>query len=374
MGRGTFADPSPCHFTHITSSLSPDDAMPIVPLSEVVPVPTRWLWPRWLARGHLHVFDGDPGVGKSMLTGDLAARISSGRPWPDGSPAGEPASVILLNAEDDAAGVTHRRLVALGADLDHVHVWRSDSGEALPLLPGGVESLRNAVKRRRPQLVVVDPITAFLDRSVSFHCDPDVRRALRPLATLAAEEDCAIVLVRHLTKSPGRQSLYRGLGSIGFVAAARIAWLAARDPFHPGRCVLAGNKSNLAELPTSLSYELLRPDAAAANPLLWHGSSPTVAADLIVPPRRRDRARAVELLAKLLDVPRTTIEIRAAARTHGLSYRTMQRAARDLAVHYRRLGNPIIGQTIYWLLPGQKIPDSALDPSTLDPWLIRMDG
>src|SRR5436190_1910072 len=100
-----------------------DILMPIVPLSELTPVPTDWLWPGWLAAGHLHVLDGDPGVGKSMLLGDLAARLSTGRPWPDGAPSPGPASVILLNAEDDAAGTTRSRLAAAGADMARVLVW-----------------------------------------------------------------------------------------------------------------------------------------------------------------------------------------------------------------------------------------------------------
>jgi hypothetical protein len=30
---------------------------------------------------------GDPGLGKSWIALDIAARLSAGRPWPDGAPA-----------------------------------------------------------------------------------------------------------------------------------------------------------------------------------------------------------------------------------------------------------------------------------------------
>jgi AAA domain len=46
----------------------------------------QWLWPNWLARGHLTILGGEPGIGKSMVVTDLAARMSAGSVWPDGQP------------------------------------------------------------------------------------------------------------------------------------------------------------------------------------------------------------------------------------------------------------------------------------------------
>jgi len=95
--------------------------MPFLAISEVTHAVTDWVWLGWLAAGHVHVFDGDPGVGKSMLIVDLAARLSSGRAWPDGAAASGPASVILLNAEDDAP-TTRSRLAAAEADMTRKRV------------------------------------------------------------------------------------------------------------------------------------------------------------------------------------------------------------------------------------------------------------
>jgi len=54
-------------------------------LSEVVPERVRWLWKGRIALGKLNLVDGDPGTGKSAATTDLAARVSVGKPWPDGA-------------------------------------------------------------------------------------------------------------------------------------------------------------------------------------------------------------------------------------------------------------------------------------------------
>ncbi len=61
--------------------------MPILPVSQLTPETIDPLWPGWLARGHLHLLDGDPGMGKSLTLIDLAARLTTGRPFPNGAPA-----------------------------------------------------------------------------------------------------------------------------------------------------------------------------------------------------------------------------------------------------------------------------------------------
>jgi primase-polymerase (primpol)-like protein len=54
-------------------------------LSDVEAEEVGWLWPSWLALGKLVLVDGDPGLGKSAMTLDLAARVSSGAVFPDGA-------------------------------------------------------------------------------------------------------------------------------------------------------------------------------------------------------------------------------------------------------------------------------------------------
>jgi len=86
-------------------------------LSSVEPEDVSWLWPSWLALGKLVLLDGDPGLGKSAMTLDLAARVSSGRSFPDGAGC-EPAGMTRLTpmsasgqprrAADVAAGAVRR--------------------------------------------------------------------------------------------------------------------------------------------------------------------------------------------------------------------------------------------------------------------------
>src|SRR5439155_26318473 len=117
-------------------------------------------------------------------------------------------------------------MTALGADLSHTYLWPRLEEPGLPSLPAEIGRVDQYVRETRARLVIIDPVMAFLDRTVMANSDANVRRALNPLAHLAEKYRCVILLVRHLNKDEGPNALYRGGGSIAFVAACRLAWLA----------------------------------------------------------------------------------------------------------------------------------------------------
>src|SRR5437773_12302183 len=88
------------------------------PASKIVTRPVEWLWPGRLPLGKLAILDGDPGVGKSLFTLDLCARLSTGRPFPDGSPGPGPSNSIVLDGEDGGEDTVCPRLQALGGYLE----------------------------------------------------------------------------------------------------------------------------------------------------------------------------------------------------------------------------------------------------------------
>ncbi len=192
-----------------------------------------------LARGiplsKLTIIDGDPGLGKSVLTLDLAARVSRGVEMPDGA-AGRQGGVVLLTAEDGIRDTVVPRLDAAGADRSRVLaldlVPDAEGGQQLPRLPLDAPYIDAAVRRMGALLVVVDPLTAYLSERINSHRDQDCRRALWPLTKLAEETGAAVVVVRHLNKGNASNPLYRGGGSIGIIGAARSGLLVARSRQH----------------------------------------------------------------------------------------------------------------------------------------------
>ena len=234
----------------------------LVRLADVRPEPIRWLWPGRIPLGKLTLIVGDPGLGKSFLTTALAATISSGGAWPDsGGECLEPASVIILNAEDALADTIRPRLDAAGADVARVHALttvRQRNGTLaafrlvsdLPRLDAALEKIGDV------RLLVIDPISAYLGGQDE-HKNAEIRGLIAPLSELAERRNVAVVMITHLNKSPGGKAIYRATGSLAFVAAARVAWLVARDKDDPRRRLLLPAKSNIAVEPKGLAYRII---------------------------------------------------------------------------------------------------------------------
>jgi hypothetical protein len=88
-------------------------------LFTIQPVEVAWLWNDRIPLGRITVLAGRLGCGKSILSLELAAHVTRGTDWPDGTPCPQ-GSVLLLAAEDDLAGTVRPRLDAAGADAGRV--------------------------------------------------------------------------------------------------------------------------------------------------------------------------------------------------------------------------------------------------------------
>jgi RecA-family ATPase len=215
-------------------------------LSTVPEESVQWLWRGWLPRGKLVVLDGDPGTGKSTLSLDLAARISTGKPWPDGTAGTDPAPVVLATAEDDLSDTVLPRLRVAGGDPSYVYALiglgytGADGREhRRPFTLADVEKIEAVVRRLGAALVIIDVLAAYLPSGSDAHVDQDVRTVLAPVAEMAQRTRSCVLLLRHLNKTVGGSALYRGGGSIGISGAARGVLLAGRDPEDDKRRVLA---------------------------------------------------------------------------------------------------------------------------------------
>jgi RecA-family ATPase len=143
-------------------------------VADVTAERVEWLWEGRIARGKLTVIDGDPGQGKSTLTTDLAARLSTGTPLPGGQRT-TPAAVVLLSAEDGVGDTIRPRLEAAGADVRRVFVFDSvmnpDGTQRPPSIPLDLAMVEALVVEQGAVLIVIDPLMAFLGSGVDAHRD-----------------------------------------------------------------------------------------------------------------------------------------------------------------------------------------------------------
>lgn len=138
-------------------------------MSNVKAQKLEWLWPGRLALGKLAILEGDPGQGKSLVALDLCARLSTGRPFPDGVSNSGPRTAVLLDGEDDVQCTTIPRLQAAGANLERViHLKAEVNCSGQPLhFPAHLDRLEYTLRKTGAQLLIISPLGAFLDPSAS---------------------------------------------------------------------------------------------------------------------------------------------------------------------------------------------------------------
>lgn len=334
---------------------APEPAAPVlVRLADVKAERVDWLWPGRIARRKLALVVGDPGLGKSFITLDLAARVSTGAAWPDGgwAPA---ADVVILSAEDGLADTIRPRLDALGADSARVHaltaVRGADGTERGFNLALDLATLEAAIVSTRAALVVIDPATAYLGKTDG-NKDGEVRTLLAPLAALADRHGTAVVAIMHTGKAADRRAIHRVLGSVAFVAAARLVLAVGKDPEDEERRLLAPMKNNLCLPAPVLAYRIAGDPARVQ----WEADAVRgLDADAVLgggTREDRDERRSAEafLVALLKDGPVTATEGAKAARANGVSARTLDRARRLPGVRAYRVGGFGAAGTWYWAL------------------------
>lgn len=344
------------------ASAIPDDVV-IVRLADVKPEPVTWLWPGRIPMGKVTLLDGDPGLGKSCITCDLAARVSTGSVMPDGSQT-QPGGAVILTLEDGLADTVVPRLTVAGADLAKiitVQGVKSKDGKLRVPTVEDVEALARACQQVKAKIVIIDPLMAYLPSQRNSWRDQDVRQALAPLAKMAEEIGVAAVVIRHLNKSGGSQSIYRGGGSIGIIGAARSALLVAKDPESEDRRVLAAIKNNLAPIPSSLTFHLDTVNEAAR--IVWEGvSSHSADALLAAPVSQEEKSateEAVEFLQTILEKgPVEPKQVLEAAKKAGIAERTLKRA-KDLAGVVSKRAGFGEGSKWFWSVGCQATSKSA---------------
>ncbi len=322
-------------------------------VSDIKAKPIRWLWQGRIARGKVSMLAGNPGLGKSQVTVSMATVVSTGGTWPVDRTRCERGNVIFLSAEDDPADTIRPRLEAAGADLSRVFIldaviesYRADGGEVVRAFNLNTDLVRLGTMLEEiggAALIVIDPITAYLGEADS-HKNAEIRALLSPLSDLAAKHGTAVVCVSHLNKGGGSEALMRVTGSMAFVAAARAAFIVAKDQENETRRLFLPLKNNIGNDQTGLAFTLQSAQVESpaglidTSRVIWETNAVTVTADeaMIVqgdPEERSALEEAKDFLQGLLaDGAIAAKRVYAEARGAGYAERTMRRAQKALGV------------------------------------------
>lgn len=343
--------------------------------ADIRPEPIEWVWPGYLAAGKLEILSGAPGCGKTTIALALAAILTAGGRWPDGSraPVGD---VGIWSAEDDAADTLAPRLLAAGADMRRVFFVRdtvSAEGERRPFDPAtDTAHLARALAGLQVRLLIIDPVVNAV--AGDSHKNTETRRALQPLVDLASKLGCAVLGITHFSKgTQGRDPVERVTGSIAFGALARLVFAAAKagdDDVDADGCdrLFVRSKSNIGPDGGGFRYalELVAVPGHSqlfASRVRWGTALEGEARALLATAEAAsdpEEVDAVSFLRDLLsDGPMRAGEVFKDADGCGYSKRAIQRAADKLRVDRRKEG--MKGGWV-WRLPLPTAPEDATAP------------
>ncbi len=362
------------------SSARPADSVVLIRGDTLTPQPIEWLWPDWLARGKLHVLAGAPGQGKTTLALAMAATVTIGGRFPDGSRC-QAGNALIWSGEDDPSDTLLPRLIAAGADRSRIFFVDGAriAGQVVPFDPSrDLAGLLDVVREiGGMHMLIVDPIVSAV--TGDSHKNTEVRRALQPLVDLAAITGAAVLGISHFAKGgQGQDPTQRVVGSVAFSAVARVVLVAAKVKGEDGEDarVLARSKSNIGPDDGGFLYHLEQIEALPgihASRIGWGKAVAGSARDLLTDPaeddEQTDTSDACELLrAELVtDTWTNADEACKPLKDAGFSKKQIWAASKKLAV-VRKKGGMKDGW--YWRLPDAtegsrptKLPEDSLEDS-----------
>jgi len=258
-------------------------------ISDIKPKPINWLWEDYMAKGTITLITGEPELGKSQITLNMAAIVTTGGTWPDNRKKQcKVGNVILISAEDSLEHTIRTRLEANSANMDKIYhldgIGDYNSGNNLFNLKSNLNELETMINEiNGVSMIVIDPLSAFI-AGVDSYKNTDVRSMLAPLSKLAEKYDIAIVGVEHPPKSSNGKAINQVGGSKAFIAAARSAYLVSKDPQDGKRSLFLRIKNNLTSHSVGISYRLEEVilETGKISKVVWGDETVKITADEVL--------------------------------------------------------------------------------------------
>lgn len=230
--------------------------------SEISPKNETWLWQDRFPAGSISLLAGHGDVGKTTILLDIAARITTGKGWPDGAEMQKPGRVIYLSGEDSPHKVLVPRFMAAGGDRNRIFNVRGikagDDGksERLFSLQEDLAKLSHLIRKfGKPDVVIFDPLSSYFGDADTWR-QSAVRAILTPIAIWCDANNIAVIGNSHLGKAKGGNANMKLLDSIAIANMSRSIYMAGRDPEEPGKRLFIPTKGNNGPEMRGLSYRL----------------------------------------------------------------------------------------------------------------------
>ncbi|MFC4086559.1 AAA family ATPase [Amycolatopsis samaneae] len=309
-------------------------------MREVEILPTSYLWTDYLPLGEVTLLVGKPGIGKSTLAVDLAAKLTRGQL--DGDCKGEQRHV-LYSITEDSESMFKARFVAAGGDVDYVHlvdVVHGEVGDGSPLLINvDLDAVRAEIEKWNPALFVLDALNSSLVGQLNDNSS--VRPQLERLKALAHATSTTVLGVGHFKKATFGVDPVDAIGGAGAYSQVVRQALACAADEEEETMVLSLIKSNVRSVAGTPSLAFSAEEVQVKSDdggttkvgrLTWLGETSTSVRELLqrVPQgENKDRDKPLQWLQAYLDehgggAPST--EIKADGEAAGFSWDVLKRA------------------------------------------------
>jgi hypothetical protein len=305
----------------------------------------------YLVKGAVNFIQANPGVGKTFLICELAAKVSTG-----GEIFGQrikQGKVLLQNAEDDYETTLLKRVNECRCDRNQIFGIKIKN-KPLTFDDSRIEQI---FRDERPLLAIFDPVQAFLSSDMDMKQANQVRQTMARLSVLASEYGVCVVLVAHLNKqSMVTNGILRMLGSVDFAAVARsiltLGQLPEKYSYPESHRGIYHTKCNLAKCGEPLVYEI-----SSNGGIEWIGADTRIEeSDLLSSNSgfRKSKGRPAEatvkaeaLLKRILADGKALVSIiRSESEREGISNSTLYETKKKLGIISEE-----IDKTVYWSIP-----------------------
>lgn len=232
-----------------------DVPLEIIRASEVEPKEVKWLWYPYIPFGKVTILQGDPGDRKSTLALKVASILTKGDPLPftDEEPR-EPVTVIYQTTEDDLDDTVVPRFLSSDGNAERL-IFIKENEKRLTF---GDPRLIEAIRNYDAKVLILDPLSAYIGENCSMNMANETRAEFNHLIETAKATDCAVLIVAHMNKMRSTEPLYRTVGSIDVVGAARsvLSVVRTNNKGNPNERLLVQVKSNLSSTGSAIVFEV----------------------------------------------------------------------------------------------------------------------
>lgn len=326
----------------------------LVNLNDIKKEDVAWLYEPYIPKGKLTLCGAYPGTGKTYLMCKLAAAVSTGESWMDSpkeSPfSSNPGKVIYLTAEDGIGDTIKARVEICGAN--DKNIYTVEEGTALTLDDPQIEDM---VKEVKPELLVIDPIQAYIGPNINMNSANETRSILSPIIKIAKDYNVAIVIICHFNKNMKGDAITRILGSTDIVGSCRSYIALGNVPDQQDIKYMSHEKSSLAKKGKTILFEI-DPEQGGIHIV---GQSDLSADDYAAMARKNNKRSSPALdeakdfiIRNMPDGKRNAKEMLELMKANGFSEGTIRNANAALGVKSQRVG---FGKESYsiWVLPCQ---------------------